>query len=102
MTNNRGTSFSYEHVDPSRNSSDMGSIYWDFSLHELAKFDVVANIDYIKKLTQNKKISYLCHSQGCSQFLIGYTMNPEFFESQIDKFGTMGAVLNYSGIVSNN
>ena len=67
----------------------------------MAKYDIISNINYIKKITNNKKISYLCHSQGCFQFLIGYTMNPTFFDESVDKFGTMGAVLKISAIVIN-
>jgi poly(3-hydroxyalkanoate) synthetase len=99
LTNNRGTLFSFEHVDPKKNSHDMSSDYWDFSFHEMAKFDVTANINYIKNITQNEKINYVCHSQGCTQFLLGYSLNPEFFEENIEKFGTMGAVLKYTHIV---
>src|SRR5688500_1638427 len=77
-------------------SSDFTSDYWNFSFHELAKYDVIANIEYVKKVSKNSKISYLCHSQGCFQLIIGYTMNPSFFEESVDKFGTMGAVIKIS------
>jgi len=79
----------------------MGSDYWDFSFHEMAKYDIIANINYVKNKTQNEKISYVCHSQGCVQFMIGYTMNPEFFENSVEKVGTMGAVLKYKNFVIN-
>ena len=91
--------FSHEHDDKTKNSSEMGSDYWDFSFHEMAKYDIIANINYVKKITGNDKISYVCHSQGCTQFLIGYTMTPEFFESNVEKVGTMGAVLQYMNYV---
>jgi hypothetical protein len=65
----------------------------------MAKFDIKSNIEYIKKITGNSKISYLCHSQGCSQFFLGYTLDPEFFQKNVDKFGTMGAVLSYKNVV---
>lgn len=99
MTNNRGTSFSREHEDPSKNSYDPGSEFWDYSLDEMAKYDLVANINYIKNISGNEKISYVCHSQGCVQFFLGYTLNPVFFEKSIDKLATMGAVLSYKYVV---
>ncbi len=99
MTNNRGTLFSYEHTDPNKNSSRISSDYWDFSFDEMAKYDITANINYIKDVTNNQKVSYVCHSQGCTQFMLGYTAQPDFFEQNIDKFGTMGAVLKYTNVV---
>ena len=83
------------------NSFDTGSDYWDFSLHEMAKYDIIANINYIKNISGNEKISYLCHSQGCTQFFLGYSMKPEFFEANLDKLATMGAVLSYKNVVIN-
>lgn len=68
----------------------------------MAKYDIIANIEYVKNVTQNDKISYLCHSQGCFQFLIGYTLKPDFFEKNVDKFGTMGSVLKITKVVKHN
>jgi len=65
----------------------------------MARYDIVSNINYIKNITANEKVSYLCHSQGCFQFLIGYILNHKFFDDSVDKFGTMGAVLRISEIV---
>jgi len=99
LTNNRGTIFSYEHVDENKNSNSLNSDYWDFTFHEMAKYDIISNINYVKKVSNNEKVSYLCHSQGCFQFLIGYILNHKFFDDSVDKFGTMGAVLKISEIV---
>jgi lysosomal acid lipase/cholesteryl ester hydrolase len=99
LGNNRGTLFSHEHKDKDKDSNDMGSEYWDFTFNELAKYDVVSMIDFVKTTSQREKISYVCHSQGCFQFLLGYTMNPSFFENSIDKYGTMGNVLKISQMV---
>jgi hypothetical protein len=77
----------------------MSSDFWDFTFHEMAQYDVFALIEYVKEKSMREKISYVCHSQGCFQFLLGYTMNPEFFEANIDKYGTMGNVLRISQMV---
>jgi hypothetical protein len=66
----------------------------------MAKFDVISNINYVKKITKNEKISYICHSQGCFQLFIGYTLNPKFFDESVDKFATMGTSLKISQIVN--
>ncbi len=99
LTNNRGTIFSYEHTNKTKNSFEINSDYWDFTFHEMAKYDIKSNINYVKEYTNNEKISYVCHSQGCFQFLIGYILNHEFFDKSVDKFGTMGAVLKITEIV---
>ena len=83
LGNNRGTLFSHEHNE--KDSNDLGSDYWDFTFHELAQYDAIPMINYIKHISKHEKISYVCHSQGCFRFLMGYTINPEFFESSIDK-----------------
>lgn len=85
-------------MDKIKDSSDFTSDYWDFTFHELAKYDVTANIDYITTITKRAKLNYLCHSQGCFQLIIGYTLNPEFFEAHVEKFGTMGAVIKISTV----
>jgi hypothetical protein len=59
----------------------------------MAKYDVVANIKYVKNVTKCEKVNWVCHSQGCFQFLIAYTLNPTFIESSTRKVGTMGSVL---------
>lgn len=100
LTNNRGTIFSYEHLNKGKDSASMNSEYWDFTFHEMATYDVISNIEYIRQTTSNEKISYVCHSQGCFQFLIGYMLNHKFFDQRIDKFGAMGAVLKITEIVN--
>jgi len=86
-------------LNKTKDSFSINSDYWDFTFHEMAKYDVISNIEYIKNITNNEKISYICHSQGCFQFLIGYILNHKFFDESIDKLGTMGAVLKISEIV---
>jgi hypothetical protein len=99
LINNRGTLFSRDHIH--HNSYDSSSDYWDFTFHELAQYDVKATIQYIKQTAKREKISYVCHSQGCFQFLISYTMDPEFIRNSVDKYGTMGNVLQITNIVLN-
>jgi lysosomal acid lipase/cholesteryl ester hydrolase len=96
--NNRGTPFSHEHIE--KDSRDMSSDYWDFSFHEMAKYDIKASISYIKKIKGIEKINCICHSQGCYQLFLSYTLNPEFNESSIKKIATMGAVLKISKMVN--
>jgi predicted alpha/beta hydrolase len=98
LVNNRGTLFSREHE--LHDSDVLHSEFWDFTFHDLAKYDLKATISYIKTIAGREKISYVCHSQGCFQFLLGYTMYPEFLKNSIDKYGTMGNVLRITKLVS--
>ena len=98
LLNNRGTMFSHEHE--TKDSNTINSDYWDFSFHEMAEFDIISNIEYIKKTTGFEKIDYVCHSQGCYQLFLGYTMDPTFYEKSVNKIATMGAGLKISKVVN--
>ena len=94
MTNSRGNLFSIEHTNPEYDSNKFYSKYWDFSFHEMAIYDVTANVFYIKNITGFEKLSYVAHSQGTVQYFIQYTMNPTFIEENIEKFVAIGTVVN--------
>ena len=44
MINNRGTRYSYEHLDYTIKDKE----FWDFSWDEIAKYDTIAHVEYIK------------------------------------------------------
>lgn len=81
MNNSRGNCFSRDHkyLDP-----DNDECFWDFSFHELGKFDQPALIDYILKHTGNKTLTYFGHSQGTTQMFAGMSMDPDFFKARIN------------------
>ena len=94
MTNSRGNLFSLEHTNPEYDSNVFYSKFWDFTFHEMAVYDVTANIFYIKNTTGFEKINYIGHSQGTVQYFIQYTLNPTFIEENVDKFVALGTVVN--------
>jgi hypothetical protein len=101
ITNNRGNGFSLEHIDPVEYDSNyFYSKFWDFTFHEMAIYDLPANVRYIKNITGWDKISYVGHSQGSVQYFIQYTQDPEFVENNIDKFVALGTVVNVFNTVS--
>jgi len=51
--------------------------YWDFSFHEMGKYDVPANIDFVRAHTGVDKVIYLGHSQGTMQFWIANILNDD-------------------------
>ena len=63
--NNRGTEYSQRHVEY-QSTGDSAESYWDFTWAEMA-YDDVANIEGIKSVTGEDKITYLGYSQGTIQ-----------------------------------
>ena len=63
LGNNRGSKYSRKHVSLSINSK----AFWTFSFDEMAKFDLPANLGYVRKTTGGRKITYIGHSQGTTQ-----------------------------------
>ena len=75
LTNTRGNAVSFEHENPKEyDSSKIDSKYWNFSFHEMAIYDLPANVNYIKQKTGFDKVDYICHSQGGLIYFIMYTM----------------------------
>ena len=62
LGNNRGTVYSFEHEELNIHNKK----YWEFSFHEMGKYDVPANIEYILQNTGANKLSYIGHSQGAT------------------------------------
>jgi hypothetical protein len=61
LNNSRGNCFSRDHkyIDP-----DNDEEFWDFSFHELGKYDLPAVFNYIIEQTGVKQLTYFGHSQG--------------------------------------
>lgn len=59
MGNARGNRYSKNHT--SLNSDYME--FWDFTFHEMGKYDLPANIDYILSKTGYDQLHYIGHSQ---------------------------------------
>lgn len=54
--------------------------YWDFSWHEMGKYDVPAVVDYILDTTGRKDVMYIGHSQGTTEFFVFNSLHPEYAE----------------------
>ncbi len=96
LPNSRGNIFSTEHIELHNDPR-----YWNFTWFEMAKYDLKANVEYIKKKTSFDKISWVGHSQGSKQFFTAYTLYPEFIENSIDKFVAIGPVVSVLNSVKN-
>lgn len=53
-------------------------IYVFFRWHEIGIYDIVANIDYILRVTKKKKLYFIGHSSGGSSYLALAADRPEY------------------------
>jgi pimeloyl-ACP methyl ester carboxylesterase len=74
MANARGNTYSEKHKYLATDSEK----YWDFSFHEIGKYDLPAEIDYILNTTGHKSLNYFGHSQGGSSILVLLSTNPSY------------------------
>ncbi|KAL5281444.1 LIPA.2 family protein [Megaselia abdita] len=74
MGNNRGTFYSDKHVE----YNIIDPRFWNFSITELAIYDLPASIDYILDYTNQEKIHYVGHSQGTTIYFMLLSERPEY------------------------
>uniref|UniRef100_T1GYY1 AB hydrolase-1 domain-containing protein n=1 Tax=Megaselia scalaris TaxID=36166 RepID=T1GYY1_MEGSC len=74
LGNARGNRYSKGHNTLSVESE----AFWDFSWHEIGYYDLPAMINYVLNTTNNDKLHYIGHSQGCTSFFVMCATRPEF------------------------
>lgn len=100
VPNSRGNIFSTEHENRDYDPSSFFSNYWNFTFHEMAKYDVPANIDYVKRITGYEKVDYIGHSQGSFTFFLAILNDPDYINRNIASFSAIGTVVTIFYIVS--
>jgi len=80
LPNIRGTSYSNSHLKFDNESPE----YWNYTFEELGKYDTHAFIDFVYNKTQ-QKVLYLGVSQGFTQLMAGFSLEPEFFIQRVRK-----------------
>ncbi|XP_052747559.1 lipase 3-like [Bicyclus anynana] len=75
--NYRGNIYSRKHLrlDPEKDSA-----YWMFSFDENGYYDLPAVIDYVLDVTKQKRVYYIGHSQGTTNFLVMGSLRPDYNE----------------------
>ncbi|SCU88442.1 LAMI_0D10110g1_1 [Lachancea mirantina] len=73
LGNNRGNKYSRKHI----NLSSKDVKFWDFSLDEYAIFDIPDTLKYILDTTLAGQLTYIGFSQGSSQALAAFSINPQ-------------------------
>ncbi|XP_051829827.1 gastric triacylglycerol lipase-like [Antechinus flavipes] len=72
LGNSRGNVWSRKHLRLSPDSKE----FWSFSYDEMAKYDLPAVLDLIKKKTRQNKVHYVGHSQGTTIGFAAMSTNP--------------------------
>lgn len=75
----RGNTYSRNHTKYSTKHAK----FWDYTFHEMGKYDLPASIDYILEETENDQLHYIGHSQGTMTFWIMCSEHPEYSEKII-------------------
>lgn len=66
LGNNRVSKYSRTHSSLDPDDPEDAEAYFNFSFWELGKYDAPKQIDYVRNLTGNDKVTYMGHSQGTS------------------------------------
>ncbi|XP_074037777.1 gastric triacylglycerol lipase [Leptinotarsa decemlineata] len=76
LGNNRGNTWSRNHVrlDPNIDLKQ----FWDFSFEDCGRYDLPAKIDFIIEKTGQKKIFFIGHSQGTTEFFAMAALRPDY------------------------
>ncbi|CAH0547937.1 unnamed protein product [Brassicogethes aeneus] len=92
LPNARGNTHSRRHVTLNPESDQ---IFWDFSWHEIGKYDIPRVIDLIVEKTGQDKIPYVGHSQGGTVMLVMASERPEY-KAKISKYIGLSPVVLFN------
>lgn len=90
LGNNRGNKYSRKHVslDPDLDNAK----FFDFSLQDLAEYDVPAMVDFVIKTTGRPKIAFVGHSQGSAQMFAALAENEKYYNDRLSLFGALAPI----------
>ncbi|KAE9542562.1 hypothetical protein AGLY_002473 [Aphis glycines] len=74
LANCRGNTYSRKHISMTYKQKS----FWNFSLHEVGKYDIPATIDYILSITNSTQLHYIGYSMGSCVFFIMASERPEY------------------------
>ncbi|GMF50029.1 unnamed protein product [Phytophthora fragariaefolia] len=87
LGNNRGTTWSKEHLDYSTDDDR----FWDFTWEDMGKYDLPAMIKGALSVSGQSTLSYVGHSEGTTQAFVGFTHDQELAKS-VSYFGALTPV----------
>ncbi|CAI6367428.1 unnamed protein product [Macrosiphum euphorbiae] len=74
LANCRGNTYSRKHISMTYKQK----AFWNFSLHEVGKYDLPSSIDYILSMTNSSQLHYIGYSMGSCVFFIMASERPEY------------------------
>ncbi|CAG9858941.1 unnamed protein product [Phyllotreta striolata] len=74
LGNVRGNTYSRNHTRFSADDEE----FWQFSWHEIGKYDIPAIIDYVLLKTQKEQLFHIGHSQGTTTFYVMLSEKPKY------------------------
>ncbi|KAM4852685.1 lysosomal acid lipase/cholesteryl ester hydrolase-like [Thomomys bottae] len=89
LGNSRGNTWSRKHKTLSVSQDE----FWAFSFDEMAKYDLLASVDYILSKTGQEQLYYVGHSQGTTIGFIGFSQIPDLAK-KIKIFFALGPVVS--------
>ena len=87
LGNTRGNKYSHDHAGSVSNYDK-----WNYDFEVMGDGDIVPLIDYALKVTGQKKVAYIGHSQGTSQMFYGLSHNEAYFADRVSIFLALGPV----------
>ena len=97
ISNSRGNKYCKKHDKYKEDSFE----FWQFSFHDLGKYDLPAVIKYIRKTNKtNEKIIYFGHSQGTTMMFSGLTEQLDFYKNNIKLFVALAPVTRLNNLGS--
>lgn len=75
LFNYRGNRYSRKHVSLNPNA---GPKFWQYSMHEIAVFDLRATVDHIVNTTGHERLYYSGHSMGTMIFWVLLSEQPQY------------------------
>ena len=93
LGNNRGNKYSCKHLRFSREEEE----FWDFSLDDMARYDVPAAIDHIRAVAQHDKVAFVGFSQGSAQMFAALSIHPAI-AGKLASFAALSAAVGVRGL----
>jgi pimeloyl-ACP methyl ester carboxylesterase len=87
LGNNRGNTWSREHLDYTTDDDE----FWDFTWEDMGLYDVPAEINYVLDASGRSTLSYVGHSEGTTQAFVAFSKNQELARS-VSYFGALTPV----------
>ncbi|KAG6594169.1 Gastric triacylglycerol lipase [Phytophthora cinnamomi] len=87
LANNRGTTWSREHLT----YTDDDDEFWEFTWEDMGKYDLPAEINYVLNKTKSAMLSYVGHSEGTTQAFVGFSTDQELAQ-KVSYFAALAPV----------